>query len=371
MLFKRTPQQVVASPTRGGSACADAPEDPALDTMVALLRAFGHGAPDTEHCAAEHTRALVDRWVRHATVGQPLDGRGGAVGRRDWRGLVRAFAEHRRLEATALTNSVSQLRGTIWSFVRSLHATAGAERVEQETLGGQLDSLRRALDGGSAEELRRVAEATVTHFDAALAERRERQRLQLDELGAQLKVLADQLEEARKASTLDPLTGLCNRKEFDEFLQRLVELHGFVPTPACLFMIDLDGFKRLNDAHGHQVGDAALLQVAGALSKTFLRKCDFVSRYGGDEFSVVMRDAPITSARVHAERLRTAVAEIRLPGTARQSRLSLSVGIAELSPGEPLEEWVRRADRALYQAKEEGRDRVVEAAPAVAAERVA
>jgi diguanylate cyclase (GGDEF)-like protein len=361
MLFKRTQQQMVASLTQTDLPVAESADEAALETLAALLRAYGRAAPDTEFGPAEQTQALADRWVRHATLGQPLDGRGGAVRRRDWRGLVRAFAEHRRQEAAALTNSVNQLRGTIWSFVRSLHAEASAERYEHQALGSQLELLRNVLEDGSADELRRVAESTLSRFDAALAERRERQRRQFTELGAQLKQLADQLEEARKASTLDPLTGLSNRKEFDDFLQRLVELHGFVPTPACLLMIDLDGFKRLNDAHGHQAGDAALLQVATALSKTFLRKCDFVSRYGGDEFSVVMRDAPLSAARTHAERLRAAVAEIRLPGTARPTQLSLSVGIAELFPGEPLEEWVRRADRALYKAKEDGRDRVVEA----------
>ena len=361
MLFKRTQQQMVASLTHPDITGAPPAEEAALETLVDLLRAYGRGAPDSEYGAAEETRALTDRWVRHATLGQPLDGEGGAVRRRDWRGLVRAFAEHRRQEAAALANSVVQLRGTIWSFVRSMHAEASAERYEQHTLGDQLELLRTVLDNGSADELRRVAESTLARFDAALVERRERQRMQFAELGAQLASLADQLEEARRASTLDPLTGLSNRKEFDDFLQRLVQLHGFVPTPACLLMIDLDGFKRLNDAHGHQAGDAALLQVAAALSKTFLRKCDFVARYGGDEFAVVMRDAPLSAARVHAERLRAAVADIKLPGTARQTQLSLSVGVAEMYPGEPLVEWVRRADRALYRAKEDGRDRVVEA----------
>ncbi|HEU4629640.1 MAG TPA: GGDEF domain-containing protein [Gemmatimonadaceae bacterium] len=363
MLFKRTQQQVVASLAHADAIRADSADDPALDTLVAVLRAYGRGAPDSEFCPADQTQALTDRWVRHATIGHPLDGVGSASGRRDWRGLARAFAEHRRQEAAALANSLGQLRSTVWSFVRSLHSTATAERIEQDALGEQLAGLRGVLEHGTADELRRAAEATLTRFEAALAERRDRQQSQLSELGAQLGVLADQLEEARRASTLDPLTGLSNRKEFDDFLQRLVELHGFVPTPACLFMIDLDGFKRLNDAHGHQAGDAALLQVADALSRTFLRKCDFVSRYGGDEFSVVMRDAPLTAARAHAERLREAVAEIRLPGPARAAQLTLSVGIAELSPGETLEEWVRRADRALYRAKADGRDRVVEAAP--------
>lgn len=362
MFFKRHQSPSVnTAPRAGGEAVIPIADDAALDTLVGVLRAFARHTPDVDGQPAERTRALVDQWVRHATLGQPLTDTGHATPAREWRALVHAFADHRRLEASSVRASLTQLRDMIWTFVGSLHAAAAEDEEEHQTAARQLERMRDVLDGGSLAELRDEARATVAAFDAAVADRRHRRTLQVAELGIKLRDLGEQLEEAREASTRDPLTGLANRKEFDDFLRRLAELNGFVPRPACLLMIDVDGFKGLNDTHGHQAGDAALQLLAGSFARVFLRRSDFVCRYGGDEFAIVMQDTPMAAALQHAERLRSVTRDVRLPGSASETALELSIGIAELQQSEMLDDWLRRADRALYRAKDEGRDRVVQA----------
>lgn len=363
MLFRRSSSTATAPPparTPRETPIGAGSVEP-LDALVRVLRAYGRFALDTERHSAERTQSVVDQWVRHAAHGQPLPGGGDRAGQRNWRALADAFLEHRRHEMEALGGTLGQLRETVWSFVAALHGAARDDGMDDARATEQMARMREALAGGSREALETAARDTIAVFDAMTAGRRARQQQQFAALGERLRQLSDQLDDARRASTLDPLTGLANRKELDAFLQRIVQLHGFIARPACLLMVDVDGFKQLNDAFGHQLGDEALRQLGGCFARTFLRRCDFVCRYGGDEFAAVMRDTPMASALTHAERLRAAARDIRLPGVSQHEPLSLSVGIAEVYGDETLEEWLRRADRALYRAKHEGRDRVVQA----------
>jgi diguanylate cyclase len=124
-------------------------------------------------------------------------------------------------------------------------------------------------------------------------------------------------------------------------------------------MIDMDHFKAINDVHGHPVGDAAIRQIADCLSKTFLRRVDFVARYGGDEFVVILQETELKNAVMLAERLRRAVAELvplEVAAGAEPPALSLTIGIGEIGLGDTSFDWIKRADAALYQAKRAGRD---------------
>lgn len=361
MIFRRHSSPSISPPAAASdeegaaarTAAAGGPEQP-IDALVAILRTYGRFAIDTDAASAESTVAEVERWVRHAALGQALTGSGS--GPRDWRALTRAFGEHRRAESEALKGTIHQFRETVWSVVRSLHGAMIDEQKDDERAASQLLHLRAATERGSASDLRRVAESTLHVFDEVITARQRRQREHAAALGAQLRALSQQLEEERRTSTLDPLTELPNRKEFDDFADRVLQLNSFVATPTCLLMIDVDGFKQLNDRHGHQLGDAALKEVARTLGRIFLRRCDFVCRYGGDEFAAIMRDSPPDAALRQAERICAAIRELVLPSRVTDVRLSLSVGVAPLRERESLDSWMRRADSALYEAKARGRD---------------
>jgi diguanylate cyclase (GGDEF)-like protein len=168
---------------------------------------------------------------------------------------------------------------------------------------------------------------------------------------------ASELEES---ATLDALTSLWNRRVFSERLSEEMARHLRYGTPVSLLMMDLDGFKLINDRYGHVAGDEVLSSVAGLLSAS-LRTTDLPSRYGGDEFAVILPGVVKTDAFAVAEKLRAAVSELRFElgrgGEAADVRVSIGVAAAADGQGDPIE-LVEAADRALYQAKDAGRDQV-------------
>lgn len=159
------------------------------------------------------------------------------------------------------------------------------------------------------------------------------------------------------AALSDPLTGLGNRRALDgQFAVRTGARSG-ADRPLSAVMLDLDGFKRINDTGGHPAGDA-VLRAVGEVLRRGCRGADFVARYGGDEFLVLVDGDREAAARV-AGRLRGSLAAVRTPGGAG---LTASFGVAEATPGEAPEGLVARADAALYRAKALGGDRVEVAA---------
>jgi diguanylate cyclase (GGDEF)-like protein len=159
-------------------------------------------------------------------------------------------------------------------------------------------------------------------------------------------------------SRSDPLTGLANRRQLDQDLDVEVERADRYQRPLTFMMIDIDHFKRVNDTFGHARGDTVLAEVA-ALLRSHMRAGDTAYRYGGEEFAVLARETDVAGGRLVADRLRRAVAEQYAEGTETDVTVTISVGIAALSPEtENAVDLVTGADRALYAAKRAGRNRV-------------
>jgi len=177
--------------------------------------------------------------------------------------------------------------------------------------------------------------------DRSLQVRRERDRVQ---------ELAD----------TDALTGLPNRRHLLSQLNVLLRDGRLRERPIALMFLDLDDFKRLNDRHGHHVGDDALCATARALENG-LRDQDLLGRYGGEEFVIALPGSDRAIAEAVAERLREAVAQIVLPGVDASSPITVSIGLTLRRPGDDAESLLVRADQAMYKAKESGRNRVVSA----------
>lgn len=163
--------------------------------------------------------------------------------------------------------------------------------------------------------------------------------------------------EYKRHATVDGLTGLFNRRRLDEVLCRYISRAEFEGTPVSVVMTDVDHFKQFNDTYGHAAGDLVLFEVAKVLRER-CRPSDFVARYGGEEFTVVLPGATAPDAWIVAERLRCAVESLELAaGEHPLPRVTISLGIAEARIGEADAAVLRRADQALYDAKESGRNR--------------
>lgn len=193
---------------------------------------------------------------------------------------------------------------------------------------------------------------------------------QRDEANRALRLSQQQLQETNLAlqqlMKSDGLTGLSNRRHFDEFLETEWLRGRRLRSELSLLLIDVDQFKLYNDHYGHVMGDDTLCAVAGVLSEVRRRATDLAARYGGEEFALVLPETSLNGALLLAENLRQAIEALAIPHQVQPggSVVTVSVGVAMLVPSEAHEpvELVERADRALYQAKNNGRNRV-EVAP--------
>ena len=166
------------------------------------------------------------------------------------------------------------------------------------------------------------------------------------------------IEALEEAAFVDPLTGLANRRRFDEHLTAEVRRARAMGLPLSLLVLDIDHFKRVNDTFGHGVGDLVLKQVATLIAAKS-RHLDTACRVGGEEFVVIMPGIEGAFAAASAERLRRAVAETGIPvENGEELRATVSLGLATLRPNESADLLFRRADAALYGAKRGGRDQV-------------
>lgn len=170
--------------------------------------------------------------------------------------------------------------------------------------------------------------------------------------------MQSQIQTLHKKATSDPLTGVANRAEFDQRLMHSTSKAKQQGVTFSLIMCDIDHFKKVNDVHGHQAGDEALIQFANVLER-HTRGSDLVARYGGEEFAFLAIGSDNSTATRRAEEIREAVSATPLKGLNGQS-VTVSIGVTEFQTGDAPETVVARADRALMQAKENGRNRVVQ-----------
>jgi len=170
--------------------------------------------------------------------------------------------------------------------------------------------------------------------------------------------LNDRFEREHDASRHDALTGLRNRRSFLEAWEEALQRSRRSGKPMSLVLGDLDHFKRINDTHGHACGDAVLRAVAQAIRNS-VRAQDVVSRWGGEEFMLLLPDTDLVGARHVAESTRLAIKALRVEHGGSPFEVTLSLGVCEHRPERSMEETIAEADAALYQAKQEGRDRVV------------
>jgi len=170
--------------------------------------------------------------------------------------------------------------------------------------------------------------------------------------------LEERVESLSERATQDPLTKLSNRAEFDRGLAAFVKTHLEHGEPCSMILCDIDHFKKINDIHGHQAGDDALLRFAGIL-QGHARTGDLVARYGGEEFVVLCADCDNATATHRAEALRRAISVHKQPSLGNKC-ITASFGVTEVQGGDTPETFLNRADRGLLQAKDNGRNMVVQ-----------
>jgi diguanylate cyclase (GGDEF)-like protein len=243
-----------------------------------------------------------------------------------------------------------------------------ARLAEHRTPGAPL---LREFPGGRWRRIveRRLPDGGLLAFSTDVTElvRREQALLELNrQLDQQTRELHDANRRLEELSDTDALTGVANRRCFERWLQHEWALARRHRAPLALLMVDVDHFKRYNDAHGHPRGDDCLCRIAEVLQRCARRAEDLVARYGGEEFAILLPHTSVDAAAVLAGRCLQAIEDAALPhgDSPIGSIVTLSIGIAVLHPGIGDAEavtLVERADAALYAAKAAGRARAVSA----------
>ncbi|MBD3634233.1 MAG: GGDEF domain-containing protein [Methylophaga sp.] len=179
--------------------------------------------------------------------------------------------------------------------------------------------------------------------------------------------LKKELEVTKREAKTDTLTGLANRKAFDDLVTKVTEDADSSGLDVCLLFCDLDNFKDINDQHGHLVGDQVLKVIANSLRDS-VKGRDLVARYGGEEFSIILLNTSLQNAKTVADNIRQEIASKRIQRKDTHESLgqiTISFGVARYVPTEGVESFMQRADRALYMSKRKGRNCVSEAPPPI------
>jgi diguanylate cyclase len=251
-------------------------------------------------------------------------------------------------------NDTESLNDTVMSHVRELtDEVAGATDLAllQSVVNARLESVAKKV-----RDFRVREETRVTEYDA----RAEHMRGRVEELEREAQDLHSKLDREKHGARLDPLTGIANRRSFDERFTQEILRCARAQSPLVMLLLDIDSFKIVNDSYGHRAGDRVLQSVAACFTAA-LRAGDFVARIGGEEFAVLLSGLQLEPALHIANQLRTAVEALRFHFRGIPVRVTVSCGITELHPGDASEAAFDRADSALYRAKNSGKNLCVAA----------
>jgi diguanylate cyclase (GGDEF)-like protein len=349
----------VAAPTAAPAASADE----ALDALGAALRLL-HTRPLPT--GASSPWAAADDWARHLLMGTaapgttPPPGRGTGAAR-DWAGLRRFADEARQAEQAQVGKTLGDMRTGLKACVEAFKASCAADATMDGGIAKVLDRLSKAVQTVPPADLKREVVAAVDVLARSLDERRRRQESELKSMAQRLDAATGELREAQRDSQTDGLTGLFNRRAFDAQVEKALRLRDEFSQHSTLVFFDADHFKHINDDFGHAAGDVVLRKLADTLVRAFPRRGDFVGRYGGEEFVVILADVPLAAAVQLTERCLATIRDLRIDAGGSVIRVTISAGVAQLTQRETAAAWVGRADTALYGAKQAGRDRVLPA----------
>ncbi len=276
---------------------------------------------------------------------------------------LKEIAQRQKIIKDSLGKARITMRQMVTSLISNLGELSDAAGEYQDKLSlysekineiDDIDEINKLL-AEIMQETKKVQKNVLNYRNDLLAARAEAEAAQ-----SQITQLETQLQEMGEKAHEDHLTGILNRRGFDSAYQRATSYALRNHTPLCFALLDIDNFKQLNDTHGHHVGDNALRHLVAAVKET-VRLEDVVSRYGGEEFAILLPNTELKEATQAISRIRRYMTKKFFLHDNNRLLITFSAGVAQLYPGESQEDLFKRTDEALYRAKKSGKNQVVAA----------
>ncbi len=320
-------------------------------TLLYILDAYNKNLFEIDKQPIRKVREVLDDFVKSLVMPKAQD---------EEKLLFRIrqfFSTYRIDEYTYIQKTFEDFKGIIWDFADQLGEDARMEELKEKEIKKSLGELREAVEANSIDELRSRSREFIDLYIELQTFRETSRTQRMDQIQNSLQVTQKQLVEANQNLMIDHLTGANNRRSFDGQISKQIKMFEFSKSPVSILSLDIDFFKKINDAYGHDIGDFVLIECVKILKEVFNRKEDFIARVGGEEFCVVLPDMGQYGATRKAEELMQRVRkEVFVHGNF-DIRFTLSMGIAQLKEGETSEQWIKRGDEALYYSKKTGRNR--------------
>lgn len=322
-----------------------------LATLLFLLDSYGKNLIETDTSPVRRVREALDEFSKEL-----LQHKDDNFEKTCFR-LRQFFSSHRIEEYTYVQKSFDEFRKIIWEFVDHLSEDMSAEQKEDTHLSENVEKLREAVESNSIELLKTESKDFINSYVKIQHKKEERKAHRISNVKKNLNSVKKQLVDANNSLKLDHLTKAFNRRSFDEQLKQHWNMFQITKQPISMIMLDIDFFKRVNDTYGHAIGDLVLVECVKMLKELFPRDVDSVSRIGGEEFAVLLPDYQIEHAIKKAEAAGQKIRTETILAKDVRINFTVSMGIAQLIEGESFEQWMKRADLALYESKKSGRDR--------------
>ncbi|MFQ5534161.1 MAG: GGDEF domain-containing protein [Sphingomonadales bacterium] len=250
-----------------------------------------------------------------------------------------------------------RVQSAVTRILGFLHLANKESNKRSKTLAEYSAVLSEATD---SRDITRYVDGILTQAQQ-FVETSDRLANRLGNSALEMTELRQHLDKLRDEAITDNLTGLYNRRHFDECLKSEAAKAGADETDLCLVFADVDHFKNFNDVHGHNIGDK-VLRLVGELLKEGVKGRDLPARLGGDEFVIILPQTALADAELVANQLREQAARREIKNRKSDQSygsITLSIGVSQYRYGEPLEDFIQHADEALYRAKSAGRNRVM------------
>jgi diguanylate cyclase len=360
------PTQAAQTTSQNGPAVVDDRVRATLATMLAELKRDAELSKQAEALDAKLNTALTSD-----TLPDVLTPLSELVGQRIQR------IEYAKREIEALLNQMVGKLDEIGQFISHNAHNQSQTLVSNESLNSHLTGEMRAMVESveSSQDLQQIRTQVRTRLDTigkhlhefrdretsrvqVMQQRNEQMRSRMAELEAEAMRLQDQLKDEQRLATIDVLTKVPNRLAYDKRIEEELQRWQRFAQPTCIAAWDIDLFKKINDSYGHRAGDRVLLTVARCLAGR-IRATDFLARYGGEEFVTILPGIQLSDAMKLIEGMRSAVSELRFHFADNVVSVTISCGVTPFQKGDTAGNAFERADKALYQAKDKGRNQVV------------